>query len=575
MDSNRLYEKAFEWKTLKPWTRINEDQFFSAELNGELCYLQVLGDDDDAYVLAVFPGEEGRKSCLRFQDAMQKRDDLEILAAVHGLRALQCHFCRKDFLQPGEEETIREYTKAHGIPLRGKNAWPSLVSFAPHLIPERIADPDEEEILSEALDLSIWLIRNMEAEGIRIPSITEKTETILCFQKDGDRYAVKEIPIDVLPQEEYPVGQTENEICREKVKRLRKKGKWACELMSLSVPSPAEGFERMVYPWLLITAELKSGKPVEVQPVRDYERRTNVMLDKLMEAMIRENVCPSEITVPDDRTYALLRDWCPEMGIRLRKGEKPEIIRELELECGGIVDEPEDEAEMDSLLELVRMLPDEVLLSDPRMLKEGKKACRELVEAPDIGEPLRRSFRELLDRLESLERAQTGVKSGKRSGNGKKAATRNRPATPEKSFVISVSLESGCYRHIQISNHALLSDLSDEILDAFGFVDDHAHGFFMDNRAYSYRNCFYKPGIDAYAPTTDSFTLEDAGVCTGLKFKYVFDFGEDWTFQCRVLKELEIKTKVPLVVRSKGNAPEQYPDWSWEYDDDEDDDEDE
>ena len=49
------------------------------------------------------------------------------------------------------------------------------------------------------------------------------------------------------------------------------------------------------------------------------------------------------------------------------------------------------------------------------------------------------------------------------------------------SYVISVSLGTGCYRHIRISADMTFDDLSCAILDAFMFDNDHLHGFFMDN----------------------------------------------------------------------------------------------
>ena len=62
----------------------------------------------------------------------------------------------------------------------------------------------------------------------------------------------------------------------------------------------------------------------------------------------------------------------------------------------------------------------------------------------------------------------------------------------------------------------------------------------------------------------------------GRKFKYVFDFGDDWTFQCRVLRELDEITAEPVIIRKKGEAPPQYPEWDeedWDEEDWDDDDE--
>ncbi|MDE7294677.1 MAG: plasmid pRiA4b ORF-3 family protein [Oscillospiraceae bacterium] len=49
---------------------------------------------------------------------------------------------------------------------------------------------------------------------------------------------------------------------------------------------------------------------------------------------------------------------------------------------------------------------------------------------------------------------------------------------------MSVSLGTGCYRHIKISGDCTLEELHGAILDAFGFDDDHAHAFFLDNKAW-------------------------------------------------------------------------------------------
>ena len=44
----------------------------------------------------------------------------------------------------------------------------------------------------------------------------------------------------------------------------------------------------------------------------------------------------------------------------------------------------------------------------------------------------------------------------------------------------------------------------------------------------------------------------------GQKFLYIFDFGEEWRFSCKVLRELDEPTEKPEVVRASGEAPEQY-----------------
>ena len=138
------------------------------------------------------------------------------------------------------------------------------------------------------------------------------------------------------------------------------------------------------------------------------------------------------------------------------------------------------------------------------------------------------------------------------------------------SYVISVSAGTGCYRHIQISQNATLYQLHVAILEAFEFMDDHAHAFFMDNKTWSQYDAYYSMKMDGSERLTKGRKLEKLNLKKGTQFKYVFDFGEEWRFQCKVLRELEEDTKTPLVIRSVGESPEQYPEWE-EYEEDEDD----
>ncbi len=134
-----------------------------------------------------------------------------------------------------------------------------------------------------------------------------------------------------------------------------------------------------------------------------------------------------------------------------------------------------------------------------------------------------------------------------------------------KSYVISVSLGTGCYRHIQISAEATLYKLHKAILDAFGFEDDHAHAFFMDNRLWASQAVYCYPKSEPGDYSTKSHKLEKFRLQKGDKFKYVFDFGASWEFQCKFLRDADEALKSPKIIRSVGEAPEQYP--AYEEDD--------
>ena len=130
-----------------------------------------------------------------------------------------------------------------------------------------------------------------------------------------------------------------------------------------------------------------------------------------------------------------------------------------------------------------------------------------------------------------------------------------------KSAVLSVSIGKGCYRHIQVSLNESLEELADIILWAFDFCNDHAHAFFMDNKAWSNYDCYYMAEVDEeneYRHTCD-VKLSKLGLQKDDKFKFVFDFGDDWEFQCRVLRIIDEDTDEAMMIRSVGESPEQCP----------------
>lgn len=127
------------------------------------------------------------------------------------------------------------------------------------------------------------------------------------------------------------------------------------------------------------------------------------------------------------------------------------------------------------------------------------------------------------------------------------------------SYIIAVSLETGCYRHIQIDGYSTLEQLHETILNEFEFDDDHLHAFFMSNRGWDNHDCYYSKHADE-GPFTDDVTLIKAELAEGKKFLYIFDFGEEWRFNCRVLHQIDEPTPEPICIRAKGDPPMQYED---------------
>lgn len=136
----------------------------------------------------------------------------------------------------------------------------------------------------------------------------------------------------------------------------------------------------------------------------------------------------------------------------------------------------------------------------------------------------------------------------------------------KQSVVLSISLKKGCYRHIQVSVNDTLDYLADTIIWAFDFDNDHAHAFFMDNKAWSRADCYYMAEVDEYGEYrhTCDVQLHQFDLQKNDLFLFIFDFGEEWRFQCKVLRIINEDIKDAELLKSVGQAPEQYPDYEFD-----------
>ena len=116
---------------------------------------------------------------------------------------------------------------------------------------------------------------------------------------------------------------------------------------------------------------------------------------------------------------------------------------------------------------------------------------------------------------------------------------------------------------IRCSSLHTFDDLHDAIQKAVCFGNDHLYSFFLDGKKYS-RNavcCPYQKDEDS--PKANEYTLGDAGLRNNQRILYLFDYGDDWMFDIlvKVVKEEMDLPTVPLIIKVKGEPPEQYGSW--------------
>lgn len=560
MITDKLYQLAFEYKKTKLWKFLWDTQVFAVKLSdGNIGYISIMGMAGEHCALGLYIGTEGLDSFRTIAKANQfMMTPMEFQESLLQQNCLQCAFEGKDVLSEEEQEETKAFAHAHGIRLAGKNAYPHFEKYQPNCYPWFLQTEQEQEYLCEALEAAIELTRRLEAkypQELGLVEIGDHTENILMLEQNNGEYFLGRVKLPKPQPVIYPAPKAENDISVARLKKIRKAGVWECEIIICPGPIQNSPEDIPTFPMIFLAVENRTDFILPILPVVNYNENAQKLLDSFIEACLQHKICPAELKVRDERTYAFAEALCGKLGIKISIDENLPVLDGAEYDFMrqfGMTQEEEME-QMLQMLEDISEWDEEALHSIPEeMIAQFGMLAEQGVLPDELEQKLNQVFHFTEKEIAT---------------SGKVSAHKGVPAE-EKSYVISVSLGTGCYRHIQISESSTLLELHKAILDAFEFDDDHAHAFFMDNKKWSDWDCYFVEGIENDYRTTNRYRLRQVGLHKGMQFKYVFDFGDEWTFQCKVLRVVDETTEEPVVIRRKGEAPEQYGFCEEEWDDD-------
>lgn len=546
MISDKLYGLAFEFKKTKLWKVLHSLEMFALTLaDGRVGYVSIVKDRESQCALGLYIGEIGLNSFR----SMMKADELhmglfEYQETILKQDCLQCAFEGKDSLTEEEREEAKEYARSHGIKISGKNAYPRFLNYHPGCCPWPLQAGQGQEDLCEALEAGVEMARLLEGKAPKELGFIEvwdgESEIPLLGKKDGG-YVLGRIKLPQWVPEPWPVPAGCNEIGLANLKKIGKSGIWECGIVQY--PEPVQDSPEGIpfFPYVFLAVEVDRDYILPVDPVPSYQDAPQNLLNLFIEALLREGLCPRKVKARDERTYYFAKEFCEKLRIPISIERELPVLDQVEYDLLRHFSMSEEE----EVGEMLDMITD--------IMEEGGMEMESLPA-------------ELLSQLETVlhkgglpaeleEKVENFLHPNR--GRLKKSDFRTVKTSRSQSYVISVSLGTGCYRHIQISASSTLRGLHSAILDAFAFDDGHAHAFFMDNVCWSGQDCYYVEGIKEECRTTGACSLNQAGLCRGKQFKYLFDFGDEWLFQCKVLRVLDGDTEVPRIVKSKGDAPGQ------------------
>ena len=413
MATDKMYELAFRYKQTKLWKDMEDTEVFAVRLSdGEIGYCCVMGMLGEHISLALYVGDEGfqsyRELAFREQPDFSDPDFASVmLGASWAFRqsCLQCSFENREDMEEWDVAEARKYAKAHKIQLRGAHSFPNFSKYMRYRMPSGIEEPEDERRICDALAGAIALAELLKTKSkaeIGLLPIDEETEILPLFIPGENGYAVGETKVPEPWEEQWPEPVELDEESVKELRKLRKKGVYACEVFRLPglIEEQEDPDEAPYFPAILLCVDTKSGYLIGTSPATDYDEHPESLRDAFVKALIENGACPRAIKVRDEQTRVLLSDLCMKVGALLSVDDELPALDDAKAEMlamlhSDLFDDEDDEDEDDfddedfdatDMDEAISVVMDEMSRMSDRELKMlPREMVRQILDMAPFG----------------------------------------------------------------------------------------------------------------------------------------------------------------------------------------------
>lgn len=336
-----LITAALRFRRCDLFKTLNDSQIFAVTLSdGSTGYCCCMGNGGEHYGLALYRGNEGFDTYLNSIKAGYETSPLEMFEKHLTFHAVNCDFENAADCLTGKEYRayIKKVAAEEGIRMCRSKGWPDFHVMDGSVHYDGIPDETDRRDLILALRAGCEVSRRiegldseqLEAIGFADDYATDqggKNIPLLSLDSDGT-WSWDMTPTPPLTESEYTTPVFDSPSASFKIRSMKHQGTFECRLAHSPMPV-AEGDMRY-YPIAMLTVLTPQGLPPFMPPfIREQDGWETKILDSLATSIIDSGMCPSNIESDDERTLALLQDFCDKTGIELNKIDYASYIQEL------------------------------------------------------------------------------------------------------------------------------------------------------------------------------------------------------------------------------------------------------
>ena len=375
-----LLNVAFSFRKQKLWKKLSESELFAVQLgSGEVGYCCITGAFGEHLALTLYIGQTGIDSLRSLNRSFDLENLFERHEAATAQVCLQCSYENLFMLDYAELQLIDQYTKKHGIKLRGKNSCPSFLTYTAGHIPWMMSEEDYPTIY-EALLAAMEVSRLLETTpkrmlGFRDVSFDQQKIPFIQPRDGGFSLGSIMLPPPRMPDDLTPLYR--NDILLAKLRKQKKTDQvWAYDIVMQTEPVTDEknvgcGAHRRpkrppFYPYVQFVLDPIHDFIISTDSVCSLTQEGTDFLETLAQNMLEFGV-PATVQVQNRRAENFLRDLASTVGFQINRVSTLPQVNEILLDmlCPNEFDPDKGDTANDEVFQKMMELDDDTLLSAP------------------------------------------------------------------------------------------------------------------------------------------------------------------------------------------------------------------
>lgn len=335
-----LIKNALLFRSSALFKKLDDSQIFAVTMpDGSIGYCCCMGNGGEHYSLALYLGVGGFTTYLN-SCSMDSSNTLEQFEKTCSYHSINCDFenTAESLCDKKTRDYIKEVAKEEGIKICRPKGWPEFFVMDGSSQYTGLRDKKTIDAMTLALQAGCEVARKIDSldssqiydlgfENNYSPAEGGKIIPLLTLQSDGIWFWSKTATPPKI-ETEFMEPEFENAEAVSKIKAMRHRGIFQCRV--IHCPMPVGGEESKYFPVELLAVLKSQGvAPFVAEFVEENEDWEFDILDTFADGIITSGICPSSIETDDDRTYAILSDFCEKTGILLHKTKRVDSLYEL------------------------------------------------------------------------------------------------------------------------------------------------------------------------------------------------------------------------------------------------------